>query len=63
MKCIFPGRRASIAVSPIDGNRPNGLGLSEINRSPRHSIIPDISLIETKDEKCFGDPDCVLTNR
>ncbi|XP_066150427.1 uncharacterized protein [Euwallacea fornicatus] len=46
-----PGRRASIAVSPIDGNRSNGLGIPEINRSPRHSIIPDIALMETKDEK------------
>uniref|UniRef100_A0AAR5P0U0 Galectin n=1 Tax=Dendroctonus ponderosae TaxID=77166 RepID=A0AAR5P0U0_DENPD len=45
-------RRASIAVSPVDGHRQNGLGLSEINRSPRHSIIPDVALMQTKDEMC-----------
>ncbi|XP_060524510.1 uncharacterized protein LOC132700930 isoform X2 [Cylas formicarius] len=44
-----PGRRASIAVSPVDGGR--SLIAPEINRSPRHSIIPDISLMETREDR------------
>lgn len=46
-----PGRRASIAVSPIDGNRTAGLIPPEVSRSPRHSIIPDIALMESREDR------------
>lgn len=39
-----PARRASIAVSPVEPDRTRSTCVSEIIRSPRHSIIPDISL-------------------
>lgn len=39
---VSPGRRASIAVSPIE---PSRILLPEITgRSPRHSLVPDIAL-------------------
>ncbi|XP_065157466.1 uncharacterized protein [Atheta coriaria] len=43
---VSPGRRASIAVSPVDSERiqRHMLAPEMMSRSPRHSIIPDISL-------------------
>ncbi|XP_022906891.1 serine/arginine repetitive matrix protein 5-like [Onthophagus taurus] len=59
-----PGRRASIAVSPVDGTR--GFLQPDLNRSPRHSIIPDISLEDREspsDENNFLAPDIALSPR
>ncbi|KAL1506432.1 hypothetical protein ABEB36_005803 [Hypothenemus hampei] len=55
-----PGRRASIAVSPIDGVTLNELGIPDSNRSSRHSIIPDIALMETKDDRNIDE---IMPNR
>ncbi|XP_050312730.1 uncharacterized protein LOC126747863 isoform X2 [Anthonomus grandis grandis] len=66
-----PCRRASIAVSPIDGDRGEEL---DKGRSPRHSIIPNIALTETRDDsleeipryrspRASLVPDCALSPR